>query len=500
MKETYTDLIYLRRRVFSEVAKHAFENRDIKDLVHMSYDILPGEVATYRDSIFKERAILEERIRMSMGLNLRRPGEFSLITDGMENYNMKEVHFELPLVNVIPFACAACPTKSYYVTDNCRKCLAHPCVNVCPVNAITLKKDRAYIDKEKCIKCGRCKDACPYSAVVMYDRPCSSVCGVNAITSDDLGRAKIIEEKCVSCGRCMTECPFGAIADKGQIYQVSKSISDGEPNYAIIAPSFVGQFGALATPLQIIEAIKKLGFKNVVEVSLGADITTINEAKEYLHRVPEEIPYMATSCCNSWWLMVEKNFSTEFKYISDSASPMVYTAKYIKELAPEAKITFIGPCISKKLEAMREDLKGVIDYVITYEELSGMFQAKQIEPSEMEVKSDFKFSSSLGRNYAVATGVAGAVKATAEKLDPTREINIMHADALSECMKMMKVAKAGKYKGYLLEGMACPGGCVNGPGCMSTSPRVLKDLKKFVDSAEVYYPTENYNISHKFEE
>ena len=226
MKETYQDLVFLRRRVFSEVAKLAFEQKDLEELRNLPYEILPGEVATYRDSIFKERAILKERIRMSMGLDVRSAKEFSLITDGLEDIDMKEVHFSLPLVNVIPFACEACPTKSFFVTNNCRKCLAHPCSNVCPVNAITITEKGALIDQEKCIKCGRCKEACPYSAIVKYDRPCASVCGVNAISSDEYGRAKIDPDKCVSCGRCMTECPFGAISDKGQIYQLAKSINE----------------------------------------------------------------------------------------------------------------------------------------------------------------------------------------------------------------------------------------------------------------------------------
>lgn len=494
MKEAYQDLVYLRRRVFSEVAKFAFEEKYINDLLNLPYEMLPGEVATYRDSVFKERAILSERIRMSMGMDVRTPAQFNLITDDVEKYMNSDVHFELPLVDVIPFACEACPTKSLLVTNNCRNCLAHPCKNVCPVNAITMTSKGALIDQEKCIRCGRCEGACPYSAIVSYDRPCAAVCGVNAIGSDELGRAKIDYEKCVSCGRCMTECPFGAINDKGQVYQVSKSIADGEVNYAIIAPSFVGQFGLMADPLQIIDAIKALGFKNVVEVSLGADITTIHEAEEYLERVPNDIPFMATSCCNSWWLMVQKNFPEEFEYISDSASPMIYTAKFIKDKVPEAKITFVGPCISKKLEAMREDVKGLVDYVITYEELLGMFDAKGIEPSEMEIKSDIKYSSSLGRGFAVEKGVANAVKETAEKMGAEREIKIASASTLQDCIKMMRVAKAGRYDGYLLEGMACPGGCVNGPGCMTTSPKAQKQWKQYVADAEVYYPTDNKNL------
>ena len=100
--------------------------------------------------------------------------------------------------------------------------------------------------------------------------------------------------------------------------------------YAIIAPSFIGQFGPLATPLQIAEGIKRLGFRDVVEVSLGADITTVREAKEYLERVPEKIPFMGTSCCNSWTMMVEKHFPEYYDAISDSATPMIETAKFLK--------------------------------------------------------------------------------------------------------------------------------------------------------------------------
>ena len=499
MKETYTDLIYLRRKVFAEVAKIAFDKTDLSELVNIPYKILPGEVATYRDSIFKERAILEERIRLTMGLDVRKPTEFSLITDGMEKYDMKEVHFDLPLVNVIPYACEACPTKRLMVTNNCRKCLGHPCINSCPVNAISMGKDGAVIDQEKCIKCGRCKQACPYSAIIQFDRPCASVCGVDAIESDDLGRAKINPDKCVSCGRCMMECPFGEIMDKSQIFQLSRSLADNEKNYAIIAPSFIGQFGVLSSPLQIIEAIKALGFRNVVEVSLGADITTVREAGEFVEKVPEEIPFMATSCCNSWTLMVEKKFP-EFKdYVSDSATPMLETAKYIKSVEPEARITFIGPCISKKLEGMRDHVKDYVDYVITYEELMGMFVAKDIEPADMEVSSDMRYSSSLGRGFAAAGGVANAVKETAEKMDPDLDIKVASASNLADCVKLMKIAKAGKYDGYLLEGMACPGGCIAGPGCMSSSPRVKKELKSFMDEAEVYYPTDNLNLEEELD-
>ena len=149
-----------------------------------------------------------------MGLEGRKYTEYSAITDGLDQLDLEEAHFTTPLVNVIPFACEACPTKSYLVTNNCRRCLAHPCTNVCPKNAVSIGKYGAVIDQDKCIKCGRCEETCPYNAIIHYDRPCASVCGVKAIDSDYLGRAHIDEKKCVACGRCLTQCPFGAIADK----------------------------------------------------------------------------------------------------------------------------------------------------------------------------------------------------------------------------------------------------------------------------------------------
>ncbi|WP_019228073.1 4Fe-4S dicluster domain-containing protein [Sedimentibacter sp. B4] len=497
MKESYVNLINIRRQVFAKIAKMAYDGTDLSELEKSSFEILPGEVALYRDSIFRERAIVDERLRLTLGLDVRKPTDYHRVTDGISEADVDETQFIEPLVNVISFACEACPTKAYNVTDNCRKCLAHPCTNVCPVNAVSIGKDRAIIDQDKCIKCGRCKETCPYSAIVKYERPCAAACGVNAIESDYLGRAKINVDRCVSCGNCIIQCPYGAISDKSQIYQLVKALKNNNHIYAIIAPSFLGQFGPLASPVQIFEGIKQLGFEDVVEVSLGADITTLREAKEFLERVPEEHPYMGTSCCNSWTIMVQKLFPDQYQYISDSASPMVETAKYIKNKDPEAKIAFIGPCISKKLEALREDVKDFVHFVITYEELMGMFVAKGIELSEIEVSKEIQDASTLGRGYAIAGGVAEAVKSTALKIDPSREINVEGASTLHECVKLMRLAKAGKKNGYLLEGMACSGGCIGGPGTIASLNRVRKAVTEFKNQSEYETPFDNDTIDEK---
>ncbi len=495
MKESYVDIIKIRRMIFAEVARLAYEDVDLNHLEDSTYYLLPGERAIYRENIFRERAVVGERLRMALGMDVRNAGDMGPMHEGFDKIDLNQRVYKPPLVNVISFACEACPTKTIKVTDNCRKCLAHPCKNQCPVNAITIGKTGAVIDQEKCIKCGKCMNVCPYSAIIKYDRPCAAICGVDAIESDELGRAKINHDKCVSCGRCIQECPFGAIADKSQIYQLIKAIKSGKEVYAIIAPSFVGQFGALTKPNQIIEAIKKLGIKDVVEVSLGADITTVNEAKEYLKKVPNERPFMGTSCCSTWSFMVRKLFPEEYQYISDSSSPMIYAAQYVKRNNSNAQVVFIGPCISKKLEALEEKVAGYVDFVITFEELMGMFVAKDIELSTLEVKEKIHDASTSGRNYAISGGVANAVKSAAKEIEPSREIKTECAQGLHECVKMMKLAKAGKKNGYLLEGMACDGGCIGGPGTLISLNRVRKDVAQFSKESSYKTPFNNEKLN-----
>ncbi len=498
MKESYDDIINIRRRIFKEVARSAYEDLDVSDFEDAAYRLVPGEVPKYRDDIFRARAVTEERLRLALGMDVRKISEFKKITDGFEEIDFDHNVYTQPLINIIKFACEACPTKRFYVTDNCRKCMAKPCKNVCPVGAVTIGKNRAVIDHDKCIKCGRCEKTCPFNAIIQFDRPCASICGVDAIGSDKYGRAEIDQDKCVQCGRCVTQCPFGAIADKTQIYQLIKAIKDPKKDiYAIVAPSFVGQFGANASPEQIFEAIRKLGFKDVIEVGLGADLTTLHEAQEYLERVPGEIPFMATSCCYSWSLLVKKQFPDIYEYISESSSPMIYTAQHIHNIDKDAIVCFIGPCTSKKSEAIDTKVKDFVEFVITFEELMGMFEAKNIDPAHMIIDKKIEDSSRLGRGYAIAGGVAEAVKEIAKELSPDRDIKIERADTLTECSKLMKLAKAGKYNGYLLEGMACPGGCIAGMGTINSTTKVKKLINKFKSESEFDTPLDNNLIENE---
>lgn len=495
MKESYIDILNIRRMAFEAVAKIAFENRPITDIALEVFNILPGEEARYRENIFRERAVMGERLRMCIGLDARSAADTDAVTSGLDAMDYDKRIYNPPLVSVIKIACEACPENKVTVTDQCHACIGHPCVNVCPKNAITYTAKGAIIDQDKCIKCGKCVSACPYHAINHQKRPCADSCGVKAIVSDDLGRAKILEDKCVACGKCIITCPFGAISDKSEIYQLIKSLQSDKKVYAIIAPSFVGQFGPHVSPEQIREAIKMLGFDDVIEVGLGADLTTLNEAHEFVDQVPGgKIPFMGTSCCFSWKSMVRKNFPEINDKISESSTPMIYSGMQMKKRDPNCEVVFIGPCISKKLEALEEEVAEVIDFVITYEELLGMFLAKEIEPSEIEVDEKMMDASKTGRYYGVSGGVAEAVKKRINEIRPDLEVSMEKAEGLDECYKLARLAKLGKVDGKLIEGMACVGGCVGGPGTVVDERKSSKALKAFSNESIYESPYDNDHI------
>ncbi len=479
MLDTYASLVKIRRQVFEEVAKLAYEGGDYKRMDQIPYKLLNGE-AKYRESIFLERAIVAERIRLAIGLPVRSADEHAPIYTGIEEAVCTHRFFEHPLVNVIDFACNACPTESYYVTEECQGCLANPCTNVCPKKAISIVNGRSVINQDLCIKCGKCRDACPYKAIVHRERPCAKVCGMNAIESDEYGKAKINYEKCVSCGMCMVNCPFGAIADKSQIFQVIQAIKSEQKVFAIMAPAFVGQFGPNVNLKTIDDAMSQLGFAGVYEVSIGADLCTYEEALDFMENVPSKLRFMGTSCCPSWSKMA-KTLYPEFKEnISMALTPMVLTARLVKQEHPDCKVVFVGPCSAKKLEAARKSVRSDVDFVLTFEELMGMFMAKKVDFSKLQQKPLQNITSSDARGFAVAGGVAQAVVNAARKIDPSREIKVVAVQGLDNCKKLLKDAKFGKYDGYLLEGMACPYGCASGAGTIQppTKTRGMVELSK----------------------
>lgn len=463
MRGLATPITYLRREVFKYVAKAAYEAWPVEKIEQIPYMMIQGDVPQYRESVERERAIVRSRVRLAMNMDLSDLSEDGYTRDfDLSTLGTQQVSRDL--LKVIPHACEACEEKSYFVTNTCHGCLAHPCISVCPVNATSMQNGHSFIDQEKCIKCGKCFDVCPYGSIAKNERPCNAACGVNALTKDELERAVIIPEKCVACGMCMVSCPFGAIMDKSEIYQVISAMQHNEEVSAIIAPAFVGQFGDKISADQVIEGLLQLGFTDVKEVAYGADITAVEEAEHFLKHVPTDQPFLATSCCPAWTILANNELKEMAYCVSPSSSPMIETARAIKKKHPETKIVFVGPCSSKKLEATFGDVHQYCDYVLTFEEVNAMFYAKDIDLISLVPSRKLDDASVDGRGFAVSGGVLKAVENVIHRLDPDAMVTTERAENLANCRKMLLLAKAGKKNGFLLEGMACPGGCVGGAG------------------------------------
>lgn len=500
MRGLHTQVSDLRKDVFVEVARIAYESDNINDdLESIPYKLSPDENPRFRDSVYRERAVSSERTRLALGLSLRPQNKPVHITSGLDEATVDEMYYEPPLMQVIPSACNACEDNVYEVSNLCRGCLAHSCMEVCPRDAITHVDGQAHIDESKCIKCGKCKSACPYDAIGKKVRPCSVACGVKAIESDEYGRAAINQDKCLSCGMCMVSCPFGAIADKSQIFQLIRCMKNGGEVVAEIAPAYAGQFGKEATPDKIYAALLKLGFSQVYEVALGADIGAVTEAHDYVYHVKTgEKPFLLTSCCPAWSMLAKKQFPEIIDSVSKELTPMVATARSIKKEHPNAKVVFIGPCAAKKLEAMRKTVRSDVDFVITFEELDAMFEARGIDPKTIESQGHLHDATAAGRGYAVAGGVSKAIENCIHEYYPDVEVQIEHVEGLDECKKVLMLAKAGRKNGYLIEGMGCPGGCVAGAGTLIPVPEAKKDVQQIVkDSTKKLPPKQLREIELK---
>lgn len=438
-----TKVQHLKYKVLREIARNAFNDTLLENFAEIPKIIMPNKEATMRCCVYKERAIIVERMKIAMGGDKSNPN----------------------VIEVMDIACDECPMGGYEVSTSCRGCIAKRCSDVCPVGAISFDKaHHAHIDKEKCINCGKCAQACQFSAIHNNVRPCQASCKVNAISMNPDQSAKIDYEKCIACGACVYGCPFGAIMDKSYILDVIEMLKDAQKNgtkvYAAVAPAIASQFG-YAKLGQVITAIKKLGFTDVKEVALGADIVAWSEGKELTEKGK-----LTSSCCPAFVTYIEKFFPDLTGYISHNLSPMGALGKFLKEKEPDCKIVFVGPCTAKKAEIQKDSVKPYIDSAITFEELQALFDAKEIPVAELE-EDELNDASFYGRIFARSGGLTGAATRAVEEQNIDFEVLPATCSGIDQCrIALLKLSK-GVLKENFIEGMACEGGCINGAGCLT---------------------------------
>ena len=452
-----TKVQYLKYKVLREVARHAWNDTLLENVMNIPQAIVPGKESTMRCCVYKERAILGERVKIAMGQDV-------------SGHN---------IIQVIDIACDECPAAGYSVTDSCRGCLAHRCEDVCPRGAISFDHNHvAHIDKSKCIECGKCAEVCPYSAIVNRNRPCQIACKVKAIDINTDGAAAINDEKCTSCGACVYRCPFGAIADKSYILDVIDLIKGSENNknyrvYAVVAPSISGQF-SYAKLGQVIKGLKELGFHTVVEAALGADLVAMSEAKELTEK-----GFLTSSCCPAFVSYINSEFPDLAEHISHNLSPMVEISKYIKKTDPTAKAVFIGPCTAKKAEAQLEKAKPYVDAVLTFEELQALFDSRKIEITSLE-EDVLDNASYYGRIFARSGGLSDAVvQALKEQGLEDFPLKAVACNGIEECRIALLKKRKGVLDANFIEGMACLGGCIGGAGSLTHGPKNKAGVDKY---------------------
>ncbi|QTA38343.1 4Fe-4S binding protein [Thermosipho ferrireducens] len=477
-KLVLNNIMKIRRKLYLELVR-SYKNGKLKEVLPRLPKMIIPDNDHFSDKIrkFYEREIVKEKIKFALGLDYSKVKDMELyeILPFLEDIirGESELLEKEKFVEVIREVCSECPGGKYYVTDLCRNCVAHSCVNVCPKNAISIVNNRANIDYGKCINCGLCAAACPYYAIIKLERPCESVCFSKAILFSEEGHMEIVKERCYLCGACYVACPFGAIETPSQIMQVVHKLLNKEKLIAIYAPSAITQFGSKVSLQQFRKALKNLGFSFVFEVAVGADMVAEAEAEHFLNTKQ----LMLTSCCPAFVYFVEKKFPDFLENVSPISSPMVALAQKLRKEFPDYKIVFIGPCIAKKKEA--ED-NNIPDYVLTFEETVAIFAAFGIEPMLLE-EENLEEATPYAWKFAASGGVAGAVEYYIKKLSKERlkqDLNLFSASGIEECIKGFKEMKSGKLTIDIFEGMACDGGCIAGP-CILVDPRIsLSKLKK----------------------
>ncbi len=468
----------IRKRLLIETAKLAMEDRLVKDIDQLPLDMFPRRGPSVRCCVHKDRAVTKYRLQAILGHRIEEEtDELKPLSD----YAREAVERDTvsgPILTVIDDACSSCLKGRHFVTNVCKGCVARPCMVNCPKDAIQIIDGQAKIDEEKCVDCGLCLKVCPYHAIVYIPVPCEDACPTNAISKDEIGREEIDYSKCIFCGKCMSACPFGAIMERSQIIDIIGRLNKKDTKVAaLFAPAIAGQFPSEFG--KVAAATKALGFDMVVEVAAGAEITAEKEAKEFAERMEAGESFMTTSCCPAYTETVKKHVPELASYVSDTRSPMYYTGQLVKDKDPDMITVFIGPCVAKRNEALSD---GMIDYVMTVEELGAMFVAASIEVEEHEAIEFDMRGEKEGRGFPMTNGVADAVKAY---LGDDIELKPSLIDGLEKkTIKQLAAYAKGKCPGNLVEVMSCEGGCVAGPCVIGKAAASARRVKAFIDNEE----------------
>lgn len=356
---------------------------------------------------------------------------------------------------------------------NLKKAITHYVVN------------KRLVEKLQCID-----DNCKKDAENKF--PCEKACPFNALNIDETEKVAVInEEICLNCGLCTDACLEGHLIDKVEFLPILDLIKNNEIVIAIVAPAIIGQFGSDVTMDQLRASFIAMGFTDMVEVAFAADILSIKEAIEFDRHVKGPDDLLITSCCCPMWVgMLKKVYGELIPDLSPSVSPMIAAGRIIKKIKPEAKVVFIGPCLAKKAEAKERDIKGAIDFVLTFKEIEEIFHTLKINPSELTGIPTKEYPSIGGRSYARTGGVTSAIYDVVKELfpDKVKYFNPIKGNGVRECKEILSKTLNGEIKASFIEGMGCVGGCVGGPKANLPVDKGTENVDNFAKSSAIRVP------------
>ena len=328
-----------------------------------------------------------------------------------------------------------------------------------------------YTESTECQDCYKCIRRCPVKAIRVEN-----------------GHARVIPEMCIFCGGCVTHCPNHAKHSRDDTSRVKQLFTLKKRIFVSLAPSFISEFPEY-TPEQLIAALKKLGFSDVSETALGADLISskVAEELEKASQEPDGQKLFISSACPA---VVEyiKYYMPEFSpYITDLASPLLAHARYLrKTFGKDIGVVFIGPCIAKKREA---DIWKEVDLALTFNELRQWMQNEGIRPDTAvpygkEAEQVFiPFRAARGSLYPIDGGMIQACK----EYNPLSDIRFMTISGINEIHDTLEGFDVSTLKAPLfMELLSCPGGCVNGPGTSRSNSGALRRMlvEEYADTAE----------------
>ncbi|MGP1577465.1 MAG: monomeric [FeFe] hydrogenase [Treponema sp.] len=472
----------LKREILIRIARLQLAG-ELEEGVHfIPREMAPLGSTPFRCCIYHDREILRKRVIARLGHSLEDHHEENTLAEYAREALRREKPTE-PMLTVLDTACNACVRSHYMITNACQACVARPCVINCPKKCISIYSGRAHIDDDVCVNCGMCMQNCPYHAIIKIPVPCEEACPVGAISKNEHGKEEIDYSKCIFCGSCIRECPFGAMMDKSQMVDVIRHIMEKKKEVvAFYAPAIAAQFKAKQGQLE--GAFQAAGFTATYEVAIGADITSDKEAKEFEERMERGDVVMTTSCCPAYVRAVKIHVPDLIPCVSDTRSPMHYTAELVKKEHPDCIAVFIGPCLAKRKEGLDDPF---VDYVLSAEELSALFAAQDIEVAACPALVPDTPPTASGRNFAQSGGVAEAVRIRLKDQSILRagSINGLNKEGMKQLASYGKAAAQKKQTdANLVEVMACPGGCIAGPCIITNYKTASMQLKKYADAGK----------------